>query len=447
MRKTILSSLIALSTLLSPFNVYAAEKFNYEEFIDDVKIESDRTKISIKWSEVPDAVTYKIYYGDSEVYNGTEDKFVHNNLVSGKPYNYTLMAVNSDEEVIAKITLSTKTTESQEKDLKSIDQSGDSPVTDLNITTISNGEFIKFDWNDISHVDDFEVIKNGTAVDIISESEFKDKLDGEEKEKVVYEFRGKIPVSEQEKGNRLSKIEKNDSEQRNKSAKTEDLLYDYVSIIKVVDKKKLKSLVNLSNNEVDNVKLRYTTFIGDPYVDNPVPYALRLTGDDWEEEVEYFGGDNRGFAVSHSRFRTQVNIEADFTDELLDIDKAVNKTTMYDKNKKLLNTARASSSGVKLNKNVVNQDEMDFRLNHSVGIPYLEDSFEFTPPAIDYRMDAEIFREDGSYQIDGWHDGAPSHELYISFDNGPYEEVFTHDLYDFFYLFEVTPKHYFDISN
>ncbi|MED1803068.1 DUF3238 domain-containing protein [Brevibacillus porteri] len=446
MKKVILSSLVALTTLLGPFNVYAAEKFNYEEFINDVKIDSDENQITIKWSEVPDAVAYRVYHGDSEVYNGTNDSFVHDDLESGKPYNYTLMAVNSDEEVIAKITLGTKTINPKKKTLRSNDSSNDFLVNDVNVATISNGEFIRFDWNNVPDVEEFEVIKNGTVVDKISESEFSDEVDGG-KEKVVYEFRGKIPVNKQEREIRLSKIEKNISEQGDASLKTEDLLYDYVSIIKVVDKKKLKSLANLSNNEVDNVKIRYTTFIGDKYVENPVPYALRLTGEDWEEEVEYFGGDNRDFAVSHSRFRTQVNIEADFTDELLDIDKDVNKTTMYDKNKNLLSTARASSSGIKLNKNVVNQDEMDFRLNHSVGIPYLEDSFEFTPPEIDYRMDGEIFREDGSYRFDGWHDGAPSHELYISFDNGPYEEVFTHDLYDFFYLFEVTPKHYFDISN
>ncbi|MBH0333679.1 hypothetical protein ABH14_28790 [Brevibacillus brevis] len=119
MKKVILSSLVALTTLLGPFNAYAAEKFNYEEFINDVKIDSDENQITIKWSEVPDAVAYRVYYGDSEVYNGTNDSFVHDDLESGKPYNYTLMAVNSDEEVIAKITLGTKTIKPEKKTLRS----------------------------------------------------------------------------------------------------------------------------------------------------------------------------------------------------------------------------------------------------------------------------------------------------------------------------------------
>jgi hypothetical protein len=448
MKKALLSSLVVMSTLFAPVNVFAYENFNYEEFINDVKIETEERKITISWSEIPGAVEYKIYQGESEVYSGTKVNFTHDNLEPGKPYKYNLIAVDSEGESIANIILKTKTNESEGL---SANSSSRFPIKEVNVSTISNGEYIKFDWNDISQIEEYDVIKNGELIESINESVFNDKLDGK-KERIVYEFLGKIPVDEQEKKIRLSQIEENLGEIGSDNKNTEDLLYDYVSIIKIIDKKKYETdsvSINADDggDSVDNVKIRYTTFIADRYVENPVPYALRLTGDDWEEEVEYFGGDNRDFAVVHSRYRTQINIEADFTDEDIDLDKDVGTSKFYDENKNLIQTAKASASGIKMISDDITQDEAYFRIDHEVGIPYLEDSDEFTPPAIDYEFTAYLYREDGEFEIDGWHDGAPSHEMYISFDDYAYDELFTHDLYDFWYLFSVTPKYYFDISN
>ncbi|NKQ18558.1 DUF3238 domain-containing protein [Brevibacillus laterosporus] len=221
--------------------------------------------------------------------------------------------------------------------------------------------------------------------------------------KVIYEFLGKIPLDKEEKEKRKYKIhnllkseETNDSEMVSKG---EELFYNYVSIIKIVEKEKVSPLGISSNNDVDN-----------------------------KRDVEYFGGDNRDFAVSHSRFRTQINIESDFTDEDTTLSKKVNSSTFYDSNQKLLKTKKAGSSGIRLNEKIVNMDNIKFDIEHSVGIPYLEGSLKFTPPGIDYAFTASLFREDGDYKIKGWHDGAPSHEFYISFDDGPYEELFQHDL-------------------
>ncbi|MGG1441320.1 hypothetical protein ABE354_04530 [Brevibacillus laterosporus] len=177
--------------------------------------------------------------------------------------------------------------------------------------------------------------------------------------------------------------EANDSEMVSKG---EELFYNYVSIIKIVEKEKVSPLGISSNNDVDNVKLRYTTFIGDKYVENPVPNWLRLTGDKWERDVEYFGGDNRDFAVAHSRFRTQINIESDFTDEDTTLSKKVNSSTFYDSNKKLLKTKNAGSNGISLDERVVNMDNIKFDLEHSAGIPYLKGSLKFTPPGIELRF-------------------------------------------------------------
>jgi hypothetical protein len=321
------------------------------------------------------------------------------------------------------------------------------------VSTISNGEYIKFDWNNISQIDDYDVIKNGKVIESIDESEFTDKLDGKQ-DKIVYEFVGKISVDEQEKQIRLSQIEKNMSVEVSDNVNTEDLLYDYVSVIKIIDKDKYAidddsfSISAIDDGDsVDNVKIRYTTFIADKYVPNPVPYVLRLTGDDWEKEVEYFGGDNRDFAVAHSRYRTEINIEADFTDERIDFDRDVGRSKFYDEDKNLVGTDTASRSGIRMRSDDITQDEAYFEIDHAAGIPYLDDSDEFTPPDIDYEFEAYLYREDGEFEIDGWHDGAPSHEMYISFDNTAYDELFTHDLYDFKYLFSITPKHYFNISN
>ena len=108
MKRSLLSTLVAIS-LLAPVNVHAIEKFDYEEFINDVKIESGERSISISWSEIPGVAEYKIYHGDSEVYSGTKDNFTHDDLEPGRRYKYNLIAVDSEGKSIASIILNTKT--------------------------------------------------------------------------------------------------------------------------------------------------------------------------------------------------------------------------------------------------------------------------------------------------------------------------------------------------
>ncbi|MED1788315.1 DUF3238 domain-containing protein [Brevibacillus laterosporus] len=451
MKRMLLSGIIALSTIFGSANVYASEKVSHQDLLKNITIEPHQDQIILKWGDIPNTAQYKVYQGDTELYSGLENSFIHNNLKSGKSYKYKLVAFDSDNSEIISTKLNTETLESEIKNAGLISlSSNDNEINDTVVSTISDGKNIKFDWDDNGQVEEYQIKKNGKIIDTVQTSEYSDELDGGE-EKVIYEFLGKIPLDKEEKEKRKEKIqhllksgEANDSEMVSKG---EELLYNYVSIIKIVEKEKVSPLGISSNNDVDNVKLRYTTFIGDKYVENPVPNWLRLTGDKWERDVEYFGGDNRNFAVAHSRFRTQVNIESDFSDEDTTLSKKVNSSTFYDSNKKLLNTKKAGSSGISLDERVVNMDNIKFDIEHSVGIPYLEGSLKFTPPGIDYAFTASLYREDGDYKIKGWHDGAPSHEFYISFDDGPYEELFQHDLYDFFYLFELTPKHYFNISN
>ncbi|WP_289141147.1 DUF3238 domain-containing protein [uncultured Brevibacillus sp.] len=125
--------------------------------------------------------------------------------------------------------------------------------------------------------------------------------------------------------------------------------------------------------------------------------------------------------------------------------KAATVSYFYDKNYNEIGK-RQSTVDLELDPVIKNQDEFRFDVYHESGIPYLQDILA-PVPAIDYSYTAKLYREDASYSIKGWHNRAPAHEMYISIDGGKYETLFNHDLFSFYYLFDVCPKYKFNISN
>ncbi|MCG7319303.1 hypothetical protein [Brevibacillus laterosporus] len=111
----LLSGIIALSTIFGSANVYASEKVSHQDLLKNITIEPHQDQIILKWGDIPNTAQYKVYQGDTELYSGLENSFIHNNLKSGKSYKYKLVAFNSDNSEIISTKLNTETLESEIK--------------------------------------------------------------------------------------------------------------------------------------------------------------------------------------------------------------------------------------------------------------------------------------------------------------------------------------------
>lgn len=180
--------------------------------------------------------------------------------------------------------------------------------------------------------------------------------------------------------------------------------------------------------------VRYMTFIPTAYADNP----LAGTG------VAKFGGDNRGFSWSSNKYRTRSDIYAIFYDSghtsFYDAPD-VGRTTYYDSKGFLGGSDWASVDGIYPHNITKTSSYVSYSMEHSVGNP-----FDPGYPNIDYEYNATIYKS-GSLSIDGNHDQAPNHEIYImTYPGDTISTVHRHSIVSFLHLFLPLPNCYFNYT-
>ena len=84
--------------------------------------------------------------------------------------------------------------------------------------------------------------------------------------------------------------------------------------------------------------------------------------------------------------------------------------------------------------------EKGFQLIHSVHNPIV------FAPRIDYEVDAFI-DEEGVYDVCGWHDEAPHHEVYVAFDQEKWEPIHLAESKGLLWLADLMGVHYWRFSN
>ena len=87
--------------------------------------------------------------------------------------------------------------------------------------------------------------------------------------------------------------------------------------------------------------------------------------------------------------------------------KDIGRTIAYDRAGRVREDGVASSDGIVLEKSEHQRGEVGFLLTHAVGNPLV------SAPTVDYEVRA-VFRRDGTFDMTGFHDQAPHHEIYIT---------------------------------
>ncbi|SFD03366.1 Protein of unknown function, partial [Bacillus sp. OV322] len=157
-----------------------------------------------------------------------------------------------------------------------------------------------------------------------------------------------------------------------------------------------------SSNEFS---LDYRTFIPFKSVENPNPAS----------SIDYLQGDNRtAFAAYSNIYRTESSVNIMFNGPTSltlwkDVHASHSCTNASCSNPKSLGTA--SSSGITIDKLVVSSKRMTWSVNHAVGVP-----LGILYPDINYYYLATLTPK--SFSIDGEHDKAPNHEVYLNYPSG-----------------------------
>ena len=457
------SAMIFSMTNIPPMKVVGAESSDFSgnsEYLNIKSITPSSGEIDLEWEG--NSSEFRVYYGKEMVYSGSGKEYKHKNLESNTNYSYLIVAMENDEvKDIAKVETTTLPDKKTIKTMKENSKNGElkgasiNPLAENSINTIIQDNKIKLDWSDIKGIKDYKVLKNGKLIDNIKDSHF---TDSNVKSETVYEIIGKKEVSKERKEEikkHLSKMGKKNISKKEE----EELFYDNVSIIKIVDeydkiidipkqeKNLSKTIEAAVSPDVKTYKLKYYTFIADEYVVNPfASYLEDIDADDWPNwvfQTKYFNGNNRSWSTSTAKNKTDAIITASWGNynQSVDLNKGVGRSIFYDKNKNILHSEIASDSDMGVS--VVKKDASRIVLNHDVecGIPYLDP----LTPDINYEYNADLSTT-GSYTITGQHDKAPNHEFYISVNGGGYQTLFQHKIVDFYHLAPTYPRWSFKIT-
>ena len=166
------------------------------------------------------------------------------------------------------------------------------------------------------------------------------------------------------------------------------------------------------------VKVRASVFIPMSWIDKKDAQTGNLI---------QFEGDSREFtpyAVNAMRSRIEQEVVVDFykkeiftyantgitTEKITTPDGSVHKRT-----------GKASTERILCTDVIWGEDEVKFQMSASASNPLNESA----PPA-DYLLLIHI-KNDGTFDIQGEHDGFPCYEFYKQVDFGPFEKIHTHD--------------------
>lgn len=346
--------------------------------------------IYFTWNDV--GGIYHVFKDGEHVYEGTVPEFSDGDFKHAKLYTYAIERVEHGE-VLDVIALQTSAFAEQ--------KNKDNPLQSLVMTTIVAKTQIALSWEEISDVEDYDVFRNDVYLTTVKNNYYMDR-DFSLDKAYRYAIRSQRPLAQSEDFFNVSQsILSTIFGLLNPVSSKEQAAVEVFEVMKWIAKPR-ELLVPVQDRvrrpNVDRWQFRYTTFLADGWVKNPNILA-------WNH---YFKGDGRGFGVDGEGFRTRVDIELAY-DQIgapLTFTKAVGPSIAYSRLKRFREQATASHEGIVLKRLDHKQEESGFYVTHAVGNP-------LTPaPKIDYEVRA-VLRRDGTFDMTGYHDQAPHHEIYM----------------------------------
>lgn len=352
-------------------------------------------RIAFEWDDA--GGMYHVYKDGEHIYEGTSPDFQDTDLLADIFYKYTIERYENDE-VKDVIVMQTSTL--------SLEKNQSNPLQSLVVTTIIARTQIALSWERLSDTETYTIYRNGEQLAQVDSNRFIDRnftMD----EPITYAVYCERAISKSEDtfNNAKSLISKALGLFLPKG-KEKPAYIEGFTMMKSIDSPSalLNSIYDYQKPaSVDQWTFRYKTFLEGDIIENPNVISPN----------RYFKGDNRQFDPESDTYRTFVDIEIQTKnhDDALSFKKNVGESVAYGLDKKIRDRETASDEGIVLSQFDYSRDEVKFTLEHAVSNPLT------TAPDIDYEVEA-VLRRNGTYDIAGFHDQAPNHEVYLKKGEG-----------------------------
>ncbi|MBO0600907.1 DUF3238 domain-containing protein [Sporosarcina sp. E16_3] len=381
--------------------------------------------IYFTWNDV--GGTYCVYKDGHHLYEGTVSEFSDGDFKHAKLYNYVIERVEAGVVVDIIVMQTSAFAEQKNKE---------NPLQSLVMTTIVAKTQIALSWEEMKDVAEYDVYRNGTYMTTVANNRYIDR-DFSLDEIYTYTIESKRPlVKSEERFNVFQSIVSTVFGMLNPVSSKVEATIEWFSVTKVIAKP-VELLIPVQDRvrrpNVDRWGFRYMTFLKDDWVLNPNLLSRN----------RYFKGDDRGFDVNGAAYRTRVAVELayDLERSPLTFTRDVGPSIAYDAFKRFRKQATASPDGIMLKRTNHGEDEAGFCLLHAVGNPLS------TAPDINYEVRA-VMRRDGTFDMTGYHDQAPHHEIYLMRGAGDdWKPIHQAESKGLAWMSEVIAWQYWRISN
>lgn len=337
--------------------------------------------------------TYYVYRDGELLYEGTVSAFSDGQFKHAKLYHYSIERV-VDDKVIDVIRLQT----SPYAELRNVEN----PLQFLVMTTIVARTQIALSWEMIKDVACYEVYRNDVFLGKVQGNQYIDR-DISLEEFYVYRIQSSRLLKKSEERFSKGKSIISTIVRKLTDSKKEPAIENFVVIKRIGRLQDL--LIPTLNRErslkVTDWKFRYMTFLTDNKIKNP--YYLSRN--------RQFQGDDRDFDSESERFRTRVDVAFHYQQPRspMFFTKCVGKTIAYNNSGNIRKIAVAPADEIKLERTDHQIGESGFILTHDVRNPLVQ------APGITYEVQA-VLRKDGLFDLTGFHNQAPHHEVYLTSD-------------------------------
>jgi hypothetical protein len=455
MRKFAIGSVI-LGGLLMVSNSASAEQ-------NVVDVEQNKSVVNFHINEQADY--YKVFQNGEILYQGVSPNFSDSLENEFEKYKVGIYKDNKLEEVVnlkvdneegsqdkVNKSLMIKEKDNLKEDIMSKKVDGNT------LEAIITDEEVLLTWDALPDNDGkYEIFRDGEKIGQTKKLTFTDKK-VKSGERYVYSVVGETEVNAKQKeainkqlgDERLKKASKKELQEMytvrgtltsivNTPSNTEEYLTKKETLLKgkkTEDKGNEFGIASFpGTSEWRNYIFRYTTFIPQESVEDPMPF-----------NGTYLHGDDRSFDYFSNDYRTRVDVNAFLTWNDFTYDRYVGESLRCEDRActDIIERDTAPKSGIEVIEDYSSSSKMQWRVKHDVGIP-----FGSIYPNINYYYEATL-TSSPSLSISGAHDKAPSHEFYMatyaSDDMVPLHLFSVDSEWDFAYLAPGTPQEYFSVS-
>lgn len=353
--------------------------------------------VSFTWTDSGDF--YRVYKNEQQVYEGTVAEFTDGEL-DESIFQYTIERVVNEcvkDVIVIQTSALTEVRENEH------------PLQRLVLTTIAASSQIALSWERIKGVETFDIYRNGEFLQTVDDNRFIDR-EMSVTEPVTYSISATRPLIDSNQRMNVSKsiaakvfeivVPKSDKP-------TEEI---YTFTVRVTRRDQLLRPVSKreKGKDVTRWKVRYTTFLKEPYLKNPNLLS----------PFPYFTGDDRDFDVASDSFRTRVDMQGEFTSKVptLTYTKATGPTIGLNYLKRYKRHDHAAVEGIEIERLKEASTAIQFAITHDVGNPLT------TAPPIHYEVTGYL-NQQGMIDLVGYHNVAPHHEVYLSMDDEAWRTI------------------------